>query len=137
MNLRIVLDTNVILSGFLLPESNPGKILRLAAEGRFVLVISPDILVEVQRILFKKFRYSVADAEKADATLRLMGELVSPTSLVEIISSDLSDNRILECALDGLADAIVSGDKKHLLPLVSFRQRPILSPADFLRRYFP
>lgn len=136
MNLRVVLDTNVYISGFLLPESNPGKILRLAAEGRFTLVLSPDILAEVHRVLLKKFRYSAADAEKADAALRLMGELVSPTSLVEIISKDPSDNRILECALDGLADVIVSGDKKHLLPLLSFRLRPILSPSDFLRKYF-
>lgn len=136
MNLRVVLDANVILSGFLLPESNPGKILRLAAEGRLTLVLSPDILAEVHRVLLKKFRYSVADAQKADATLRLMGEVVSPTSLVEMITKDPTDNRILECALDGLADVIVSGDKKHLLPLVSFRRRPIQSPADFLRRFF-
>lgn len=136
MNLRVVLDTNVFISGFLLPESTPGKILRLAAEGRFTLVVSPDILAEVHRVLLKKFRYSVTDAQQAEATLRLMGELVSPTSLVEIISKDPSDNRILECALDGLADVIVSGDKKHLLPLVSFRHRPILSPSDFLRKYF-
>jgi putative PIN family toxin of toxin-antitoxin system len=136
MNLRVVLDTNVILSGFLLPESNPGKILRLAAEGRFVLVLSPDILAEVERVFLKKFRYSAADAAKAKASLELIGELVSPTSLIELISKDPSDNRILECALDGLADVIVSGDKKHLLSLGTFRQRPLLSPADFLRTYF-
>lgn len=136
MNLRVVLDTNVILSGFLLPESIPGKIIRLSAEGRFVLVLSPDILNEVHRVLLKKFHYSKPDAQQADATLRLVGDLVSPTSLVEIILKDPSDNRILECALDGLADVLVSGDKKHLLPLGSFRGILILSPADFLRKYF-
>ena len=134
--MRIVLDTNVYISGLLVPEGNPGKILRLISGGQIQLLYSHEILTEIHRVLREKIKYTETDAKRAVQTFRVQGELIQTTSLIEVIVSDPTDNKILECALDGNADVIVSGDKKHLLSLVKFRGIPILSPADFLRHPF-
>ena len=134
--MKVVLDTNVYISGLLLPESNPGKILMLIAEGHLELLLSRPILVELHRVLREKIRYTENDARKAIQSIESQGDIVTPTSLIEVITSDPSDNKILECALDGNANVIITGDKKHLLPLEKFRGIRILSPAEFLRTYF-
>jgi len=61
-------------------------------------------------------------------------ELVFPVERASGATPDPDDEMVLECALTVEADFIVSGDKKHLLPLREFRGIPIISPADFLRR---
>ena len=61
-------------------------------------------------------------------------ELVFPTDRATGATPDPDDEMVLECALAAEADYIVSGDKKHLLPLREFQGIRIVSPADFLRR---
>lgn len=61
-------------------------------------------------------------------------ELVFPTDRATGATADPDDEMVLECALAGEADFIVTGDKKHLLPLRQFRDIPIVNPAEFLRR---
>ena len=59
-----------------------------------------------------------------------------PKRKVTIIKYKDDDNRILECALEGKAQYIISGDRKHLLPLKEYQGTKILSPADFLKLLF-
>ena len=134
--MRVVLDTNIYISGLLVPEGNSGKILRLLERPELVLLVSQPILDELRDKLIEKFRYAKVEADTVVREFLEMAELVRPTSLVEAVKQDPDDNRILECALDGGADVIVSGDKKHLLSLGEFRGKPILPPSEFLRRYF-
>ena len=68
-----------------------------------------------------------ADALAQSATL------VFPTERATGVTTDPDDEMVLECALAGNADFLVSGDKRHLLPLGEFRGIPIVNPADFLR----
>ncbi len=131
--MRIVLDTNVYISGLLVPDSNPGKILCLIAEGQIELLYSRSILEEIADVLRRKIKYREKDVKSVIRFIELNGELVRLKSLVEVVAHDHSDNRILECAIDGHADFLVTGDKKHLLPLKEIRRIPIISPADFLR----
>jgi len=64
--------------------------------------------------------------------MRRLSDLVAPTfTLTDIVAKE-SDNRFLECAVAGRADLIVTGDRKHLLPLGAFRGIPIVSPAEFI-----
>ena len=135
--MRIVLDTNVYISGLLVPDGTPGKILRLFERTDFILLTSQPILDELHGKLIRKFGYSKKDAEHVVSEIEREAEKIYTVSLVEAIPNDPTDNRILECALDGFADIIVSGDKKHLQRLGEFDGIPILSPAEFLRRYFP
>lgn len=61
-----------------------------------------------------------------------LSELVAPTFPLDVIAAKPSDNRVLECPVAGRADSVVTGDRKHLLSLGSYRGIPIVSPRHFL-----
>jgi putative PIN family toxin of toxin-antitoxin system len=125
------LDTNVLISAALF-DGKPEKILRLIEEDKLILVISPAILVEITKVLVNKFQ---RDEEEVIRFIRLLydlGKIIRPKRKIRIIKKD-SDNRILECALEGKADYIVTGDRKHLIPLANFKNIPIITPGDFLK----
>lgn len=63
--------------------------------------------------------------------------IVWPTITLAVVTAKESDNRILECAVAGHADVIVTGDRKHLLKLGAYEGIPIVSPADFVRSFQP
>jgi hypothetical protein len=67
--------------------------------------------------------------------MKQMSRLVRPTLHIEAIADKGSDNRVLECAVAGQVDAIVTGDRKHLLPLRRYAGIPILSPTAFLEAW--
>src|SRR5215813_6619902 len=105
MGTRVVLDTNILLS---------------CLDHRHQLLLSPDLLEEVERVLrYPKFHFSSAEILDFLVTLTEAAELVRPGFKVEVIEADPSDNRVLECALAGRAQVIVSGDG-HLLSLEGF-----------------
>jgi len=129
---RVVFDTNIFISAFVIPGGNAEEAYLHAVRGTFTLYSSIAILTETANTLRTKFEWS---DEKA---LRLL-ESVSRTAVVLRtrphlhIVKDEPDNRILECALLAEADSIVTGDR-HLLSLKQFRGISILKLADFLRR---
>jgi uncharacterized protein len=134
--MRVVADTNVIVSAFLSAIGAPARLLDLWRQGVFELLASEPILAEYRRALaYPKIqaRHRLTD-EYLD---RLISEwrqfiiLVEPHEVIGAISDDPSDNRFLECAVAGGADYVVSGDR-HLLQLQRFRGIEILSPAAFV-----
>ncbi|HEY5038063.1 MAG TPA: putative toxin-antitoxin system toxin component, PIN family [bacterium] len=135
MRLRAVVDTNVLVSHFILPHRNPSKILDLAVTGQIDLVLSPFILEELEEILRKKFGFDRDRTLSALESLRAVAEIIEPRHAVDVIREDESDNNILECALSGGTHVVVSGDKKHLLPLKEFKGIRILSPVEFLKEF--
>jgi predicted nucleic acid-binding protein len=62
-----------------------------------------------------------------------IADIIIPDIVPNVIENDPADNHILACAVSGNADVIVSGDKRHLLPLKEYEAIPIVRPADFLR----
>lgn len=131
--IRVVLDTNTIISG--IGWSGPPRaILDVAIEGDFVLLISADLLAEVRRVLtYPRLRVlPQARVQEVLALLPLVAHMVEPEHRVAIIRQDPPDNRVLECALAGEATHIVTGDN-HLLGLKSFQGIPIMTPAAFLQ----
>lgn len=129
--MRIVADTNVLVSALVFPGGTPEDVYRHAVTGRVTLIVSPALLLELGRVLSDKFGWSGADAEAAVRELLRSADLVEPTMSVAEIAADPSDDRVLEAAAPGRADAIVSGDR-HLLGLASWRGIPIHAPAGFL-----
>ena len=118
------------------PLSSSGarrSVFYLAAAGDFRLDISDAILHETLRVLRDKFGWPEADLREAEVTLAACTQRVAPTQTLDIIKADLSDNRILECAEAAKSDAIVSGDKRHILPLGSYGGVPIMTVAEFMR----
>ena len=129
--MRIVADTNVLVSAFIFPGGSPEAVYRLALEGRIELVTSRPLLVELGRVLTAKFGWETDRAEEAVAELIRVADIVEPQQTVAEIGADPADNRVLEAAAEGHADAIVSGDR-HLLALGSWRGIVIEPPATFL-----
>jgi uncharacterized protein len=128
--LSVVLDTNVIVSGLNFPTSNPAKILLLAASGEIANFTSRHIGNETRRILIDKFFWTHEEAEAAEVWLKTFSKLVNPENRISVIGDD-PDNRILECAVEGRADFIISGDH-HLTDLKNYQGIKIVAPSTFL-----
>jgi len=128
---RVVADTNVLVSAFIFPGGSPEAVYRLALEGQIELVTSPTLLVELGRVLTEKFGWEPDRAEDVIAQLIRMAVIVQPQETITDIDVDPADNRVLEAAAKGRADAIVSGDR-HLLELRSWRGILVQAPTAFL-----
>jgi hypothetical protein len=128
--LRVVLDTNVIVSGLNFPTSNPAKILLLAASGEVANFTSRHIVNETRRILIDKFFWTSVEVEAAEGWLKAFSKSVAPKNRISVIVDD-PDNRILECAVEGRADFIISGDH-HLTDLKDYQGIKIVAPSTFL-----
>ena len=129
--MRVVLDTNVIVSGLNFP-GNERLVLELALRGRFVLWLSPFILEEVAGVLVGKFDWA---EERSSQALRALGDaatVIEPPRLPEVIEGGHADNRILECAVEASADYLVTGDRRHLLPLGEHQHVRIFNAPQFL-----
>lgn len=129
--MRVLLDTNVILSG-LNHSGNEQRVLQLGYQLGFELVISEYLLEEVLRGLLWKFDWSSVRATNALEELRRAASIVEPSRSVDIIPDDHPDNRVLACAVHASADFLVTGDRKHLLPIHEFEGVRILRAPEFL-----
>ena len=129
--MRVVLDTNVIVSGLNFP-GNERLVLELAVRGRFELYLSTFILEEAAGVLTRKFDW---DEERSSEALRALGNaatVIYPRRLPEVVDGGHADNRILECAVEASADYLVTGDRRHLLPLETHEGVRILNAPRFL-----
>lgn len=129
--MKAVLDTNVIVSALNFPGSEE-QVVALASKRAFELILSEFILIELHRALTQKFHWSYSSATKAVDELRAIALIVDPPHSVEVIVGDHPDNRVLECAVHASADYLVTGDRKHLLPLETFEDVRILRAPDFI-----
>jgi putative PIN family toxin of toxin-antitoxin system len=133
---RVVFDTNVLVSATLRPQGTTAGLLTLAAEGKVMLVLSPAILEETAEVL-ERLGLEKAQVQEALDALRDLAEIVKPTMTLHIITADPDDDRILECAVAGKVQVLVTGDKQHLRPMGTFQGIEIWTPREFLDRYFP
>jgi putative PIN family toxin of toxin-antitoxin system len=130
--LRVVLDTNILISAFVFPGGLPETVYRAALDRRITLVTSPPLLAEFGRVLTEKFAWDPSLAQDAVSQVARIGIVGRPTKRVRVVLEDPADDRVLEAAL-GQADVIVSGDR-HLLKLKTWNDIPIENAAQFLRR---
>ncbi|THJ10893.1 MAG: putative toxin-antitoxin system toxin component, PIN family [Nitrospira sp. CG24C] len=129
--MKVVFDTNVFISAFIVPGSKGEDALLLAHRHKVDLYSSVPILTETARILRTKFDQSEKDITAALKMIGRAATIVRPSRKVTVVE-DLPDNRILECAVTAQADLIVTGDH-HLLGLREFEGVSIVRLADFLR----
>ena len=134
--IRAVLDTNVIVSGILSGPGVPGRILKTWLEDRFHLVTSRTILEELRRVLrYPKIsrRHGWSDARVLEFVEDVASlAILSPGVLrLTVVADDPSDDRYLECAVEGEAGYVVSGDR-HLIGLAQYEGVEILSPRAFV-----
>jgi len=133
--IRAVLDANVFLSG-ILTEGMPRRILRAWRAGQFHLVTSQSILGEIGRVLrypkiARRHRWSETEIHGFMESLEALA-IVTPGELrLRVVAADPVDDRYLECAVEGDAACVVTGDR-HLLDLGVYRKIEILSPREFM-----
>lgn len=131
--MKVVLDTNVILSAILF-GGKPRRVLEAATAGQVKMYISEALLSELEGVLRRqKFGLDAVVVGTIVAELTSTAEVVQPTSHVSVITDDPSDNDVLDCALEAKADYVVSGDR-HLLALGRCGNALILNPDDFLKQ---
>ena len=131
--MRVVFDSNVFISAFVIPGSHGERAFLLAQEHRFELHTSVAILTEPAGVLRRKFGQDEGDIKQALRQIGRAAVVSKPTSRLRVVDDD-ADNRILECALDNRADLVVTGDR-HLLKLKHFGGIAIVRLADFVRLF--
>ena len=129
--MRVVLDTNVLVSGLNFP-GNERLVLELALRGRFELYLSPFILEEAAGVLGRKFDWAEERSSEALIALANVATVIEPAQLPEVIAGDHPDNRVLECAVAAKAEYLVTGDRRHLMPLEEYQGATILNVPRFL-----
>jgi putative PIN family toxin of toxin-antitoxin system len=132
--IRAVLDANVFVSG-IVTEGASRSILRAWRAGRFHLVASRATLDEIGRVLrypkiVRRHRWPETGIHAFMESLEALAILEPGQLRLDVIAADPGDNRYLECAIEGEADCLVSGDR-HLLELAAYREVEILSPREF------
>jgi putative PIN family toxin of toxin-antitoxin system len=130
---RVVADTNVLVSSLVFPGGRPEEVYRRFVDGPLRLVTSRSLLAELGRVLTDRCGWDETHAERALLQLARVADIVEAQENVAEISDGPSDDRVLEACIAGAADAIVSGDR-HLLALGTFRGVPVVSPAALLAR---
>jgi len=130
---KVILDTNIYISAILF-GGKPEKIRKLSKEKKIELLVSEAIIAEVAEVLRKKFDWESWQISQIIDEIRETATLVIPNQTIFVIKKDKDDNRILECAIEGKTQYIISGDKRHLLPLKEYQGIKILSPSEFLRK---
>jgi putative PIN family toxin of toxin-antitoxin system len=131
--IRVVLDMNTIISAVGWKHSKPRRILEACLSGKYLLVESPGLLKEFVAVMERpKFGFIPVE-QKKELVARLINycEIVEPKKKLNIIKGDPADNKVLECAVEGKAQYIVSGDN-HLLRLKDFMGIRIVTAAEFL-----
>jgi putative PIN family toxin of toxin-antitoxin system len=129
--MKVVLDTNIIISA-LFWEGNEKKVLDKCRAKELEMITSPEILDEVDGVLEMKFEYPDDKRVEFLRNLLRISKLVFPDVEIDAVSDDTMDNRILECAVSGCADYIISGDH-HLTDLGEYESIKILKASEFLK----
>jgi putative PIN family toxin of toxin-antitoxin system len=130
--LKVVFDTNVIVSAALYEKSLPALLLSLALEDKVRFFVSPALLNEYEAVL-KRPRFKLGQKQITE----LMGKInqkaliVTPNKQLKILEADERDNRILECATKAKADFVITGDKRHF-PFEEFKGSKIVTPREFI-----
>ena len=128
--MRVVYDTNVVVSAALKPDSIPAVLVSLSLAQRVHLCLSPPILAEYTTVLHRpKFGFEAPSIDALLKDLTRTALLVRPAMRLAV-APDEADNRFLECALEARAAFLVTGNLRHF-PRTAFEDIQILAPARF------
>lgn len=133
-SVRIVFDTNVLISAFVYKKS-AGQVYQYCAE-RYLLYTTEWVINELRSVLSrKKFQLPATLQNEILEQVRADARLVFPTNYLPQNSSDPDDNNVLRAALFVEANFLITGDEKHLLILERVETTEIISPRTFFDRY--
>jgi uncharacterized protein len=136
--MRVVLDTNVLISAFISRTGVPAQILALWRNGEIEILVSPESLAELQRVLTyprvrRYLQYTPDQIERFLMLLQSAAEMVESAEGVVVVDDDPDDNQFFAIAVAAQAQYIVSGDKAHVLPVGQYQAIQVVTPATFLQ----
>jgi len=132
--MKIVLDTNVLVSGLLTPFGANGEIVRLVSAGVLIVQYDSRILLEYQNVLSRpKFQFDIQNVNTFLAYIKQNGQVVSGAPLKKRLP-DIEDEPFLEIAIASRAACLITGNKKHF-PKESRQSIKIFSPSEFIEFY--
>lgn len=130
--MRITIDTNILVSA-LGWNGAEASVVEMVLESKLELYLSTEILSEFFRVVkYPKFRFTDSEIDGFIGRLLSNSVIVNPSQPVKVIIDDPAYNKILECALEGKSEFIISGDR-HLLSLGEYEGIKILRAVDFLK----
>lgn len=134
--MRAILDTNIFISAVINPHGTPAKILDAWRNNQYDLLLSQPMLSEIADVITRpriRARHGWSDDELEAFLVGLELFAVTTPDKLEIdeIEDDPDDDKFLVCAVEGMADYIVSGDS-HLLDLESYQDVPIVTARELL-----
>jgi len=133
--IRVVLDTNVVVSAHLNAEGYERSVLDLALSGKLRMFVSEAILREYERVLQRpKFRLKPLSVSRSLRLLQAAANVVAPYGQLKV-ARDPGDNRFLECAETAKADYLVTGNKRHFPR--QWRQTLIVNARELLEWTIP
>ena len=131
--LRILCDTNVLVSAFI-AAGPPSRIIEEVIAGHLRLVLAEPVLRELERVLRGKLRFEERRWVEVESVLVDLAEEVvaAPEAAVEAVTGDPDDDLVLACAVQAPVDVVVSGDRRHLLPVREHAGVRIVTPQALL-----
>ena len=136
--MKVVLDTNVLVSGTFWRGAS-GKILEMIDKGTLEIVLSKELIDEYYQVINReeimdKIINKNLILNKSVSKIIKESRIIEPLEKLNIITEDPDDNAILECAVEGSVNHIITQDN-HLLKLKEFREIKIITPEEFLRNF--
>ncbi|MBP1698937.1 MAG: hypothetical protein H6Q41_4125 [Deltaproteobacteria bacterium] len=128
--MKLVFDTNIFISALVIPGGQAEKAIRRITEGKDALLISKPIIGEILSVLSRKFGRDSEALSRVAVFLSDLATIVNPAKRIHVLE-DEADNRVIECAVSGRADAIVTGDKE-MLDLKEYLRIRIISLKEYL-----
>jgi len=127
---KVVFDTNIYISAFVVPASNAERAILKILESDDILRISKEIVDEILTVLASKFSKDKEFLSRTVLFLADIAKVVKPSRKFHVFK-DVADNKIIECAIAGKADFIVTGDKE-MLKYKEFERIKIISLREYL-----
>ena len=127
---KVVLDTNIFVSALVF-GGKPEKVYRLVLKRKIITYISLPIITEIIEVLTKKFNFNQIKLQQIERKIKKFFIVVNPSKVIDKVR-DPDDNRVLEAAVEGNCDFIITGDK-DLLDLGKYKNIKILTAEKFLQ----
>lgn len=133
MTRRALCDTNVLVSAFI-AGGPPSRVIEASIDGRIELVLADPVIDELERVLTLKLGFEPERVRDITALLIdiSVARIDAPTQPVEAITGDPDDDVVLACGVNAGVQIIVSGDRRHMLPVREHRGIHIISPQTLL-----
>jgi putative PIN family toxin of toxin-antitoxin system len=131
--MKIVLDTNILISATIWEGSVAQKILFKLIDLNTQIYLSKEIILEYENVLIRDFKYSKEEVESVVNNILKFSTLIIPTIHVNIVKNDPADNKIIDCAIEASAEYIITYDK-HLLKIARYKNIQIVTPEEFNKK---